>query len=322
MAIGGWAGTPVGYDAFEIWNQTKPSWALASGSNLPFDTSRGGSISGGGYNPGALAGGVTDYSSAYGGKPTVPSPATSAAAATAGNLANLPSLINLGQQVNPATAAQYYGNIPNYTGLNAQSSANIGAMLQGQVPQDVVNQIAQRAAERGVITGQTSPASYLQALGLNSLQMQQQGEALLGQSVARNTRAPFFAPGSGFISPDAQQSAQMAANVYQAAPVPSAANANALRSAQTGLNTGYRAAASPFVLYSGGGSGDALNTLLQSYAPHLFSQNDGFEPILPNAEVNNPVPTDFWPSSGAPYGNPDEWLSTDMAPGGFFPGEY
>ena len=312
MAIGGWAGTPVGYDAFEIWDQIKPSWALASGSNSQLNASGGGS----------LAGGATDYSSAYGGKPTVPSPAASAAAATAGNLANLPSLIDLGQQVNPATAAQYYGNIPNYTGLNAQSSANIGAMLQGQVPQDVVNQIAQRAAERGVITGQTSPASYLQALGLNSLQMQQQGEALLGQSVARNTRAPFFAPGSGFISPDAQQSAQMAANVYQAAPVPSAANANALRSAQTGLNTGYRAAASPFALYSGGGSGDALNTLLQSYAPHLFSQGNGFEPILPNVDVNNPVPTDFWPSSGAPYGNPDEWLSTDMAPGGFFPGEY
>lgn len=320
---GGGSTLPGGYGT--------PGWVYSS---QPFDTSRGGSISGGGS--GGLPGMATDYSSAYGGKPTVPNPATSAAAAVTGNLGNLPALINLGQQVNPATAQQFYGNIPNYTGLNTQSSANIDAMLHGQLPQDVVNQIAQHAAERGVITGQTSPASYLQALGLNSLQMQQQGEALLGQSVARNTRAPFYAPGSGFISPDAQQSAQMAANIYQAAPVPSAANANALRSAQNGLNTGYRAAASPFAMYSGGGSADALNTLLQSYAPHLFPQNDGFAPILPNAEVNNPVPTDFWPSSGGVYQRSDPFYDPEtaylsqfpnaagatLAPPGFYPGEY
>lgn len=312
----GWAGTPDFFDANQLWNNTKPSWTLASYNTGP--------VSG---PAGSLAGGATDYSSAYGGKPTVPNPAASAAAATSGNLGNLPALINLGQQVNPATQAQFYGGIPNYSGLNAQSSANIDAMLHGQLPQDVVNQVAQRAAERGVITGQTSPASYLQALGLNSLQMQQQGEALLGQSVARNTRAPFYAPAMGFVSPDAQQSAQMAANVYQAAPVPSAANANALRSAQNGLSTGYRAAASPFAMYSGGGSGDALNTLLQSYAPHLFDTGNGFDPILPTASAENAVPMDFWPSSGndrfAPdYANPDQWLSTDFPIGGYFPGEY
>jgi hypothetical protein len=304
---GGGSGLPGGYGT--------PGWVYSS---LPYDTSRGGSISGGGYAASSLAGGTTDYSSAYGGKPTVPSPAASAAAATSGNLSNLSSLIGLGAEVNPATATQFYGNIPNYTGLNQQSSENIGAMLRGEVPQDVANQIAQRAAERGVITGQTSPASYLQALGLNSLQMQQQGEALLGQSVARNTRAPFYAPASGFISPDAQQSAQMAANIYQSAPVPSAANANALRSAQNGLNTGYRAAAQPFAMYSGGGSGDALNTLLQSYAPHLFDTGNGFDPILPTASVQNAVPMDFWPSSGNDRffdgGNPDEWLSSDFYP--------
>ena len=317
----GWAGTPdFAKDAYELWDQIKPNWAL---QQLPIKDYGNAPQSSGGI----LGGSAYDYSSAYGGKPQVPSPATSAAAATAGNLGNVQSLINLGAAVNPATAAQYYGNIPNYGGLNQQSSANIGSMLRGEVPQDVVNQIAQRAAERGVITGQTSPASYLQALGLNSLQMQQQGEALLGQSVARNTRAPFYAPASGFVSPDAQQSAQMAANMYQAAPVPSAAQGNALRAAQSGLNTGYRAAASPFALYSGGGSGDALNTLLQSYAPHLFSSGNGFAPILPDASVDNAVPMDFWPSSGNDrfgndFANPDQWLSTDMPGGGFYPGEY
>lgn len=326
IGLTGSNGLPGGYGT--------PGWVYSS---QPYDTSRGGSISGGGYGTGGLGGSATDYSSAYGGKPTVPNPATSAAAAVTGNLGNLPALINLGQQVNPATQAQFYGNIPNYTGLNAQSSANIDAMLHGQLPQDVVNQVAQRAAERGVITGQTSPASYLQALGLNSLQMQQQGEALLGRSVARNTRAPFYAPAMGFVSPDAQQSAQMAANVYQAAPVPSAANANALRLAQTGLNTGYRAAASPFALYSGGGSNDALNTLLQSYAPHLFDTGNGFNPILPTASAQSAVPMDFWPSSGGTlpptgqdYYDPETaYLSqfpdaagATLAPPGFYPGEY
>ena len=59
-------------------------------------------------------------------------------------------------------------------------NALVESQLRGELPQDVINQIAQRAAERGVATGMpTAPvgnAAYLSAIGRNSLQLQQAGQ--------------------------------------------------------------------------------------------------------------------------------------------------
>jgi hypothetical protein len=56
------------------------------------------------------------------------------------------------------------------------------------LPQDVINQIAQQAAERGIATGTAgSPnanSAYLRSLGLNSLQMMGQGSQELSRSIA------------------------------------------------------------------------------------------------------------------------------------------
>jgi hypothetical protein len=237
--------------------------------------------------------------------------------------------------VNPATAAQYYANIPNYSGLNAQSSANIGSQLRGELPTDVVNQIAQRAAERGVVSGQTSPAAYLSALGLNSLQLQQQGETALNASVGRNTKAPFYAPAMGFVSPDEVQSAQTAANIYASAPNPGAAQAAQMNAARSGMNSGYNGSRAPLNAFASYGMpqqndfSDALKSIVQQFAPHIDSQQ--------SAPVTQASPPAFYPNLYyGPSNESYDYLTTDIPPssggsdyslpfpesGDFYPGEY
>ena len=62
----------------------------------------------------------------------------------------------------------YQFNLPNYGGMLGQRSKNIGGLLKGEVPTDVLQQIQQSGAERGVATGMPgSPnanASWLRAL--------------------------------------------------------------------------------------------------------------------------------------------------------------
>lgn len=95
--------------------------------------------------------------------------------------------------------------IPGATQLEQTSSENINRMLHGELPQDVVSMLAQSSAERGVATGSPgSPnanAAYLRALGLTSLQEQQQGEQNLSAAYQRNPAAPLFDPTSQLLTP-------------------------------------------------------------------------------------------------------------------------
>ena len=52
---------------------------------------------------------------------------------------------------------QAYGQLPNYNADISTLGTNINSEVSGQLPADVVNQIAQAGAERGVATG--SPGS-------------------------------------------------------------------------------------------------------------------------------------------------------------------
>lgn len=119
------------------------------------------------------------------------------------NLESLTSMINnlnlQGQQ------AANQGRIPNDPALEAKSSQNIGQELGGQLPGDVITQLQQQAAERGIATGSpgsdNSNAAYLRALGLNSLSMQQQGQTDLSHALARNPGAPIFDPTTQLLTP-------------------------------------------------------------------------------------------------------------------------
>jgi hypothetical protein len=99
------------------------------------------------------------------------------------DLANEANDFMTGQALKP-----FQANLPQYATNVAQRSQNTNQMLKGQLPQDVINQISQQAAERGIATGSpgsnNANAAYLRALGLNSLGMMGQGSQELSRSIA------------------------------------------------------------------------------------------------------------------------------------------
>jgi len=118
----------------------------------------------------------------------------------------------MGQQVR----APYLANLPNYAGMVGQRSQNTTNLLRGEVPPDVLRQIQQRGAERGVSTGMTGGpnmnASWLQALGLTSLGLQQQGSKELTQSIADTPVPEPWNPISLYLAQLEQEQASGAAN--------------------------------------------------------------------------------------------------------------
>lgn len=99
--------------------------------------------------------------------------------------------------------APYLANLPNYANMVGQRSENITQQLSGELPQDVLNQIMQQGAERGISTGaagsQNANSAMLRALGLNSLQMQQQGSAGLSQAIADTPVPELWNPMSLYV---------------------------------------------------------------------------------------------------------------------------
>lgn len=186
------------------------------------------------------------YNPAYGGIPSVPSPISTAGEAVAGNIGNLGGLYNLAGSVNAFNQQQaplgLQTNLPGYAGMIGQSSQNIAGHLAGQIPQDVINQITQQAAERGTATGlagsPNSSAALLAALGKTSIGLQSQGEQELTAAIGRTPQGPLFDPSKFFVTPDQEQAAQAAADLYKSAPIPSAAAAEARRQATAGLGAG------------------------------------------------------------------------------------
>ena len=92
----------------------------------------------------------------------------------------------------------YAFNLPNYGAMVGQRSKNVTGLLKGQVPTDVVEQIQQRGAERGVATGMpggpNANAAWLRALGLTSLDLQQQGSQQFTQALADTPVSPPYNP--------------------------------------------------------------------------------------------------------------------------------
>jgi hypothetical protein len=208
----------------------------------PFMGSFKGGAGGGAALPGLPP---TDYSATYGGKPTVPNPTASASGAIGGNIGNLGALYGLGGGVNTFQQGQlggaYNAAIPNYSGMAAQSSANIGSELAGELPQGVLDQILQASAERGITGGMPGSANvnaaFVKQLLGSSLDLTQMGEKNLSGAVARSPIAAPFDISKMFVTPEMEQEAAMAASLYASAPVPGAA-ANELKSLSTGEGAG------------------------------------------------------------------------------------
>jgi len=120
-----------------------------------------------------------------------------------GNAAANTNEFMTGQSVMP-----YNMNLPGYANMVGQRSENTLDMLKGQIPDDVISQISQQAAERGIAGGvPQSPnanAAYLRALGLTSLDLMGQGSQQLSQSIADTPVPELFNPAS-LWAPDYQQ---------------------------------------------------------------------------------------------------------------------
>jgi hypothetical protein len=97
----------------------------------------------------------------------------------------------------------FVSNLPLYSQMRGQQSQNIMSMLQGDVPGDVINQIMQQAAERGIATGSPggpgANSAYLKALGLTSLGLQQQGSQLLGGAIEQTPVPQLWNPISLYV---------------------------------------------------------------------------------------------------------------------------
>jgi hypothetical protein len=179
------------------------------------------------------------YDPAFGGIPTLPSPIASQGAAVSGDLGNLSSILQLLSNLDTAQQQQLLGQyntaIPNYSELTSTASSNIGQELHGGVPQDVISQLTQQAAERGISTGMpgssNSNAAYLRALGLTSLGQQQTGMQNLATMTQTAPVAPLYNPASLLVTPEQQQQEASAQSLYNAAPVPAAAAQKAMQTA-------------------------------------------------------------------------------------------
>lgn len=138
-------------------------------------------------------------------------------AAQAGNLQNQQDVWNIQNQY-----------VPGLGGLVQQRSNDISAQLGGNVPQGVINQLAQQAAERGAGAGMgvDSPASMAaleQALGTTSLNQISAGEQGLSSAQGSVPNVPLITP-------------PISTAPYANAPYISAPFANAQYSAAPSIN--------------------------------------------------------------------------------------
>ena len=94
-------------------------------------------------------------------------------------------------------------NLPGYANMVGQRSENALSMLKGQIPDDVITQISQGAAERGIMGGMPSSpnsnAAYLRALGLTSIDMMGEGSKQLSQSIADTPVPELWNPMSLYV---------------------------------------------------------------------------------------------------------------------------
>jgi hypothetical protein len=181
--------------------------------------------------------------------PVVPSITQTAPQALGQNIQDLPQIEQIAQGINQGNLGfvqQEFNQLPGYSFDLQQEGQNIGQEESGQLPQSVVNQLETAAAERGIATGSpgspNSNAALMQALGLNSLQLEQTGEQNLNAATAALPQVTPFDASSQLISPSlaqtaAQESAQSEFQQQQLTAEQQQAAA-ALAAAQAGTQAG------------------------------------------------------------------------------------
>src|SRR4029077_7125152 len=194
-----------------------------------------------------------------------------------------------------AAEQQAYNQLPGYNGSLAQIGQNIQSETAGQLPQDVIEQIQQGAAERGIGRGiagsPNTGADYLQSLGLNSLELTQQGQQNFQSILPQLPGASIAANPNFYVTPEQQYQQALQAAIFQAAPQPGAASAAALNAARGGIaaGMGYAGSRGPSpgtgvapttIAQAPQGSNNLpmLNQMISDYDPANFEKSIGYEP--------------------------------------------
>lgn len=181
----------------------------------------------------------SSFAPAFGGKPAVPDPADVLQSVIASNLGMMGDIKGLGKKASKYFWNQTIGRVPGYQDMSGQSAANIAAQLRGEIPADVLYQIGQGAAQRGITRGGGfSNADYLRSLGLTSLGLMAEGEKGLTGALQRAESVPLFDISKYMLNPQDVYQSQLLANIYAAAPDP----ASAAAAANAALNRGARSA--------------------------------------------------------------------------------
>ena len=169
---------------------------------------------------------------AYGSVPVAP-PISTTAPQTTGTAMQLGNMV--------------YNQLPGYNTAIANIGQNVASETAGELPEDVIRQIQQGAAERGVATGTggsaNNNAAYLRALGLTSLDMTQRGQQSLLAQLPALPGAQISQNPSFYVNPMQQYEADLQKAIYAAAPNPAQAAAAALGAAKAGYGTGVGSSA-------------------------------------------------------------------------------
>jgi hypothetical protein len=161
-------------------------------------------------------------------KPKLTSLPASQTQAVGANIAAFPGIEQLGTQYSDYLTQQLSSLIPNYRDILSQGGAVTGdiqsqaaKLAEGQIPQDVLDQINQSTAYESLISGTAgsgmSQALNAKTLGLTSLDLINQGANLntsaenAAQGWARIAGSTAYNPAAMFITP-AQQEAVTAQN--------------------------------------------------------------------------------------------------------------
>lgn len=184
--------------------------------------------------------------------------------------------ITAGENTGAAMAAgnQVYNQLPQYATSLTNIGGNVASETAGQLPEDVVTQLKQRAAERGVATGTSGSdndnAAYLRALGLTSLDLTNMGQTNLLRQLTSLPGAQTYENASFYPTSGQQYESSLQSNIFAAAPDPAAAGNANLRAAQAGYGVGRGSMGGglpPTPSYSSGGTsgGGGYSVGLPSY---------------------------------------------------------
>lgn len=197
-----------------------------------------------------LGGSATNWTPEYGGVPNVANPMVGEASALQFNLANLPQLSQLAGGINTLNQSEllaaYEQAFPGFGARMAEGSEGIRSNLAGEISPGARAAMAIGAAERGLAGGQPGATpmtnqAYVTALGTTAEKLAALGQQQLDARIRSTPVVQPYDITKQFITGDQMTEAANMANLYAAAPIPTAQAAEEQRMAEQAMLRGISA---------------------------------------------------------------------------------